>query len=526
MKITRLLYVALVTVTAVSCNFLDLEPSDSVPYDDYYKTEDDLQYAINGVYRQIASNDVYGDAMQGRMGLCADLGYCSYANDLNTIAFNQNSTTDLLVLNYWRRLYNSIKRANLLLANIDGAEASVEFKDRIRGEALFLRAYAYFMLVNKFNNIPLVLKVADDSSPSSTVVEQSPADKVYERIISDMESAAKLVPEVTEISGGGHVNRSAVYGILARVCLTMAGYPLQRTEMYAEAERYAREVITSGYHSLNPSYSQIFINYSQNLYDLKESIWEIEYYGDNTQYYTAGHVGRNTGIPSASDSPIGHCLGMIRSTANHYDMYDATDVRRDWNIGPYSYNEDGSHKMLSESDDKNIRYCAKFRREYEDVVSDSKMPTATAINFPVLRYADVLLMYAEAHFCNPDADAARDAEALECFNMVRRRGHGLDATLPDASVDYVMSSKDEFMSELRDERARELAYEMLRRDDLIRWGIYTQQMSFVWGTIPDSSPWKKYADIYFGSISSRDRLWPIPSDEMSVDGNLVQNPGW
>lgn len=146
MKITRLLYVALVAVTAVSCNFLDLEPSDSVPYDDYYKTEDDLQYAINGVYRQIASNDVYGDAMQGRMGLCADLGYCSYANDLNTIAFNQNSTTDLLVLNYWRRLYNSIKRANLLLANIDGAEASVEFKDRIRGEALFLRAYAYFML--------------------------------------------------------------------------------------------------------------------------------------------------------------------------------------------------------------------------------------------------------------------------------------------------------------------------------------------------------------------------------------------
>ena len=326
MKITRLLYVALVAVTAVSCNFLDLEPSDSVPYDDYYKTEDDLQYAINGVYRQIASNDVYGDAMQGRMGLCADLGYCSYANDLNTIAFNQNSTTDLLVLNYWRRLYNSIKRANLLLANIDGAEASVEFKDRIRGEALFLRAYAYFMLVNKFNNIPLVLKVADDSSPSSTVVEQSPADKVYERIISDMESAAKLVPEVTEISGGGHVNRSAVYGILARVCLTMAGYPLQRTEMYAEAERYAREVITSGYHSLNPSYSQIFINYSQNLYDLKESIWEIEYYGDNTQYYTAGHVGRNTGIPSASDSPIGHCLGMIRSTANHYDMYLAQDA--------------------------------------------------------------------------------------------------------------------------------------------------------------------------------------------------------
>lgn len=101
---------ALVAVTAVSCNFLDLEPSDSVPYDDYYKTEDDLQYAINGVYRQIASNDVYGDAMQGRMGLCADLGYCSYANDLNTIAFNQNSTTDLLVLNYWRRLYNSIKQ--------------------------------------------------------------------------------------------------------------------------------------------------------------------------------------------------------------------------------------------------------------------------------------------------------------------------------------------------------------------------------------------------------------------------------
>ncbi len=508
-----------------SCSFLDVEPQDLIEYDKFFKNEEELEMALTGCYRQLASNDLYGDMFQGRMGLTADLGYCTQSTDMNTVAFNTITVSDAKILGYWKRLYVVISRANLLLKNVDKVDMDVTRRGYIKGEALFLRAYAYFLLVNKFRNIPLILDVPPTSDPEYLQVAQSSPETVYRKIVADMKEAGDLVRPISAVEGGGHVTQSAVWGILARVCLTMAGEPLRITEMYAEAETYAKKVIDTGLHRLNPKYDSIFINYSRDIYDPKESIFEIEYWGDNTGlYYTAGRVGRNTGIASSVNSPIGQCIAIIRATDFAYHLYDRDDLRRDWCIGNFTYvNNSDQKNYMAEGSNMWIRYCGKFRREYE--VSSSKAGMATAINFPVLRYADVLLMYAEAHLCNPERDRGQDDAALEYFNMVRRRGHGADVDVP-GEFDYEWVSDTEFMNEIRDERARELAYELLRRDDLVRWGMYNDQMRYIHSTVPSSMVWEKYANAYFGNVSARDVVWPIPAYEIGVNKKLVQNTGW
>ena len=137
-------------------------------------------------------------------------------------------------------------------------------------------------------------------------------------------------------------------------------------------------------------------------------------------------------------------------------------------------------------------------------------------------------MYAECVAADPESTAQELTDAYECVNMVRRRGHGLDAETPDPSVDLVEEGKLALLEEIKDERARELGFELLRKDDLIRWGELYSRMRAIRATIPEHyvSSWYVAARLYYGNISQRDVLWPIPAYEMGVNHQLVQNEGF
>jgi hypothetical protein len=301
----------------------------------------------------------------------------------------------------------------------------------------------------------------------------------------------------------------------------MAGEPVNRKDMYEKAEAYAKKVIGYGIHELNPVYEDVFINYAADKYDIKESIWELEYWGDNTAFYSAGMVGRNTGIASPAASSIGFCQGFLRASGYLYQLYKVNDKRRDWCIGSFTYNPTTLLEQPIAGTEIWNRYCAKFRRSYE--VNGSKQNNATPINFPMLRYSDVLLMYAEAHFNNMNANAGDHDFAMECFNKVRRRGFGFNVNVANVTVDYVYTNLQSFMQEVQDERAREFAFELLRKDDLVRWGKYYTQMQFVKNTVPAN-----YAEavVYYGNTDTKGVVWPIPSYEMGVNRKLIQNAGW
>ena len=273
----------------------------------------------------------------------------------------------------------------------------------------------------------------------------------------------------------------------------------------------------------------MFINYIQDKYDTRESIFEVEFYGNNVGTYstTAGQVGRNNGIKfTNTDMPeVGYSIGSIRATPYFFQLFEEDDERRDWSIANYTLSDSGEKETVS-ANNMWIRFCGKFRREYELITP--KSTTHTSTNFPLLRYSDVLLMYAEAVAADAGSDATELTAAYEHLNKVRRRGYGRDLNAPAEGVDLPVEGAVSLLEAVKDERARELGHELLRKDDLIRWGEFYDRMQSIRSTVPQTYTSNYYvaARLYYGNVQRRDVLWPIPTYELSVNPYLVQNNGW
>lgn len=536
----KIIAIFLCLAAVSSCGFLDTEPDDFVTPSNSYNDENEINMALNGVYATLAESALYGGNMLGRMGLSADIGYESYSSDYGTVGDYDVSPSDAKILTYWREFYEGVNRANMLIKYVDKPGLEKEVRDNIYGQALFLRAYYHFMLVIRFNRIPLILKPAENSSREELQIPQSEPRDVYLQIIKDMEEAAKLVKPASEVESPCRVSQSTVYGMLARVCLYMAGYPVKEPGMYAKAKEYAQKVIGTGFHALNPSYEDLFLDYIQDRYDSQESLFEVEFYGNNEGSYTttAGMVGRNNGVGCSSQNVTttgqtlvqmyGYSIGAIRATPYFIGLYGDGDLRRDWTICPYTYNTTTGEKSY-QTTNLWVRYCGKFRREYE--LTSSRSTNFTSINFPILRYSDVLLIWAEAVASDNGSTAAEIEQAYEYVNQIRRRGYGLDINTPSSTADLEEGDRFTLLENIKDERARELGFELTRKDDLVRWDEFYDRMRYVrslTATIPDTYTSSYYinAKRVYANADSRDEFWPIPTYEMGVNRELVQNPGW
>ena len=603
---------ALLSISACK-DFLDQDPQDFISPVNYYQTEVQLNLALNGVYSPLYSSPVYGSVYSCRMNMTADEAF--YARQEIGLRTYSNGTNDAELDGFWQAMYTGINRANELLANLNKPAMDESKRQVIRGESLFLRAYYYFLLVQNFGGVPLVL--TPTVSPESSQVQRSSLAEVYSQILKDMEEAENLVTPIRTLGFGGRVNQSAVRGILARVNLYMAGYPLKNGTRYAEASKWAKKVIddSQSAHQLNPDYNNIFIRYANDTYDIGESIWEAEFYGSSANNNNAfGRIGSLLGMKSLNASVIGVAYGMHQITAKLYRKYEAGDLRKDWNVSTFTYNGTTGAKVflttLANPTNTQLydQYVAKFRREYEVVLP--KVAYVTPENFPILRFADILLMYAEAETqINNTATTA----AIEAVNKVRRRawssgiktimvtnggsgyataptvafsgggGSGAVATVtiaggkvtaitlsPDpstgasltngkyASVPTITisggsgtgasatatiyntseanltsaqtSSASVFLETIRDERMRELAFEALRKPDLIRWELFIPEMKQTLSMMQAddaaaklTQPWYTMS---YQNVDARNLLYPIPSHEITLNRMLVQNPGW
>ncbi len=510
-----------------SCKkFLETEPTDFLAPSIYYETEQQLDYALTGVYDRLGMNRLYGAYLHTLHNMEADEGYINVDTWVTGTRVNSFSVSDPDIMNLWRYIYEAIGRANMLLANVDNnTDIDIAYRDQVRGEALFLRAYYYFMLVQFFENVPMYL--APVANHTEVDVPATPAKEVYEQIIADMETAEALVAPINEIGFGGRVSKSAVRGILARVCLNMAGKPVQDISKYERASYWAKKVMDDNVaaHALNPDYTDVFIKYARDEYDIKESIWEVEHWGYNTtSNQESGYVGSWIGIKNGTGNNRGYSLGRINATAKHYKTYEDDDLRRDWNIAPFTYHSTtGAYIMRPANDAPYDRYAGKYRREYE---LNPSVNQPTPINFPLLRYSDVLLMYAEAE--NEIHDGPTE-DALEAINMVRRRGFGkllAGATDIDAHDLLTGMSKYQFFEAIVKERSRELCYEALRRPDLIRWGIYVETMKETLAEMNTDLGVGAWQSLTFRNASERYTVYPVPSYELGLNKALEQHRLW
>lgn len=508
-------------ICADSCSLMEKEP-DFISPGYYYNTDEELQMALNGVYNRLIDTNgrMYSKGLFTYFALSDESHYLPQFN--NQLRMQVLDASQLDIGRFWEVCYEGISRANYLLANMKETDPDSAVQKAIKGEALFLRAYYYFILTSYFGEVPLRLEPT--VAPEDNNMAKSSLKEIYARIVDDMQQAETLVMDIEELGSNERISKTGVQAILARVFLKMAGEPLNDESGYALALQYADKVISSGKHSLNPDYKQIFINHSQDINEPKECIWEVGMYGNKIgSVDLAGSVGIENGILCRSED-IGYSGGPIRITRKLYDAFGEGDLRRDWSIAPYKFEEsaDGTYsKVYWQDDEIYTRNPGKWRREYE---TGEKARQYNSTNFPVIRYTDVLLIKAEAE----NAVNGPTKEAYDAINQVRRRAYGKPLDTPDKECDIQEGlSKTEFFEELQDERFREFCFEGIRKLDLIRWGTYVQTMNALARDVEANAPSSfKYVATTGNNTTARNVLFPIPTTELTANKLMTQNEGW
>lgn len=574
MKTIRISIIALLACClATSCDFLDKEPTKLTP-ENYFNTPEEASSFLTGIYAILAQPTFYGgDYMYLAAGDdLSHYGGSGRAPASSGLICNNATSSDAAVSAFWYLLYSGINRANMFLENIDNIndrDFATGEKEQYTAEARFLRAFYYFNLVECWGDVPF--RTASTQTVKNQSLPRTDKQSIYDFIISEMEdAAANGLKSAADLSyKPGRVSQSTAWGILARVYLFRAGehYREGRDATQAEtkdyferASFYAQKVKTAG-HRLAPNYWDYFIDLCSNQYNTtaNESLWEVEFAGNNTSDTQAeGRIGNLIGL-SAPDlssqsnvtgkSDPGYGYGFIYCTPKLYNLYvNNGDTKRfNWSIAPFKYMEAGGKntgvtgrefekgkytEVMEQYGGKSYEYgagdtekttetknqgreCAKYRREYE---ADKKDKNNTSINFPVLRYADVLLMIAEAE---NEAHNGPTNLAYECINEVRDRA-GL-GDLPEGQ------SQETFRQAVKDERAMELCFEYTRRFDLIRWGEFVKNMRELVPLAQSGENWTQGpTNVYtYFQVSDTYNYFPIPDEEMSTNKAITQNnPGW
>ncbi len=476
---------------AVSCSedFLDKAPLDTINTSNFFLTESDAIAAVNGAYQPLQWPKLYNmrmwtsDIMAGNSVVGAGGG--DDGRETIDMANFVTATDNPGVLDLFRGPPPGILRCNVVLQNVPDMEIDEDIQNRVLGEAHFLRGLYYFILVRYFGDIPLILEPqapGDDLRPFRT-------DKalVYDQIIKDLEEARDLLPEKASYSSSdlGRAAKGAATGLLAKVYLTLGEWE--------EVVTLTNEVTALGY-ALNPGYGDNFDVLNKNS---QESLFEVQFVSDagedfwsneNQSSWLSTFMG-----PRNSDMVAGG-WGWSQPLQEFVDGYETGDLRKDVTI---------FYEACPQFDgmDYDPAYSTTGYNVRKFLVTKAVAATSdnSPLNFPVLRYADVLLMKAEAL-----NKLGRTSEAETPLNEVRTRA-GLTAVTG--------LSQEDFTEKVLQERRMELAFEGQRWFDMIRI---------------DDGQWGLNFLHSIGKVNATEKhlLFPIPLKEIESNPNLTQNTGY
>lgn len=465
----RLLILA-VTLFSVSCKKLVEEPIAFVQPEDFYTTPSQIEATFAAAMNRVW--DYWGGYGYGMGNFIHDDQYAG-----GDLVITSNHGSDL-----WNRHYAAIHNLNSAIKAMNagnlGTTASPEQLDQLMGQAKFIRAWNYFMLVRMFGDIPLITEDTED--PTSADISRAPIADVYALIVSDFTEATTKLPATWD-GFPGRPTSGAAKGLLAKTYLTMATAPLNDVSNYAKAADYAKQVIDEGNYSLVEDINQVF---SVATKYGPEMMWSLNsnYEDINTdpQIYRPGRLDG---------------WGDFRVQIEWEEQYP--DIPR-----KHAY-------VLTELDGVNYKdwpnepspFIKKFMYDNQDDYNNY----SSVMNMPIIRYADVLLIYAEAANM---ANGGPTQEAVDAVNQVIDRANGY-ATLPQHPQLTTAMSKEAFDAAVIEERNQELCFEFDRWFDLVRKRILQQE------SIPTIQQ----------NFSEDDYLFPIPVNDVEL-GGLQQNPGY
>jgi len=549
------------------CYTLDLSPNYQLSSGTFWKTEDHARQGIIAAYQMLQNDNVTGlifaEDIAG--GICT-----GYDVDARTLAMGNINSTSGYVSNKWAALYEGVARTNAVLQNVPGIDFDEAKKNVILGEAKFLRAFFYNMLINYFGDVPYYDETCVVASDFSTMLlPRTSVDQVRKNIISDLEYAISVLPEYKGTgdwtgSDYGRATKGAAMALKAKVLLY--------NQEYAAAQAIFKELVDNSAYDLEPNYANVFLPGNGTGDEGPEMIFAIQ---------CMGGVGTDYGVPTTfrmgTRSSFGSCWDNVTLATDFVDSYENLDgTPFNWNDWFPGFNEDNAvkekvfllksgdyrsyvapddvQKLLQMYDNRDPRmkatvilpythylgWASNAERDmvyiipksgsgnetfgsirvnnnwkiylFRKFVATGNMNGAinnradTPINFPLIRFADVLLMYAECLAANDNP-----TEAAKQVNRVRNR-----AGMPDLKN---ASDVATVFKAIQHERAVELVGEGHSYMDRKRWGTLEE----LDGKNPKDLTG---GGLYTHKVLERDYLLPIPNGEIEKNDKLTQNPGW
>ncbi|MEI7500521.1 MAG: RagB/SusD family nutrient uptake outer membrane protein [Bacteroidota bacterium] len=481
MKNISLPFIFILLLASNACTKkLDQKPHQ-IYYDNYYQTEGDALTAVNAVYDVLGSVNQYSSYLW----LIQDIGSddCNARvtlNDPNLHEINNYTvkTTNNYIAKIWQGSYLGISRANIVLEKVPPISMDTALKARILGEARFLRGLYYFNLVRLFGDVPLVtVPVSPNLTPEEIYPYRSPVNKVYGLIIEDLKfAAAKLPAKYTNPNDKGRATSGAALGILSKVYLT--------TKEWEKAYSTALLVIESNDYALHPDYAANFKETNKNGI---ESVFEVQFYRKVTSENSQMVISGLPSIPGLFAAGV----EIMLPTQDLLNSFDTNDYRKSVTFFDHYWQ---------------YTFEPHIWKYWDQVAYKPSATSSSGADFMVMRYSEVLLIYAEAL---NEANGGPTIEAFWAINKVRERArNGISTALPDLTG----LNQDEFRKALLIERRHEFINEGHRWYDLVRTGTLIESVKRAKGD--QSNP------------SSFNYLFPIPQREIDINRNLIQNTGY
>ena len=513
--IHKFLFTVTVSILAIACKDsldLDIENPNRIDEPAFWKTADDALQGINAVYGNFYRNGP-SRWLPFYLDVRSDDGYSTSPwPELRSIGgLNTTNYSFEVQIDTWGHHWRGVFRANQVIAYVPNIDMDQTLRDRIVAEAKFLRAWYYYNLVTIWGNIPLILQPSHPNDKPS----QAPQNEVWAQIEKDLTEAAAALPNSYTGDDIGRVTTGAAYGMLGRVYLQQ-----HKDQQAVDALAWLITGPGAGLYELIPTYYDNFRHTTENN---KESVFEIQF---KMRPENSGEDGPTSNVGTSRApffGPPGNGFNdanmhrwvlnefhQERTVTNERDprlavtaLYDSTDARgpnftivygasfTSKNYAPDVINRVWYRKYLND----------EFRINEFEVFNGPK-------NFRSIRFADVLLMYAEAL-----NNLNRTGEAYQYVDRVRGR-----ANLRPLSAVRPGLNKDQFQQQIEHERITELTGECLRWNDLARWGYFDDAAKLAL---------LKARDPEFQNFQiPRNKYAPIPQSEIDINPNLVQNTGW
>jgi hypothetical protein len=495
-SITKALICGTMMLGMLSCeDDLMLEPENNITQNSFYTTELQIQQALSGVYSAMVNASSRGGYDVNFYLLASEVR----SNNFNAISQNGNrdyyainrfqdtsSTDEMEIL--WEDAYQQISYANTLLARIDAVPfTNPATKEQYRSEARFLRSYAYFELMRSFGKVPLIDKPV--SPEEAAKIPRTDLATLYNFITSEIEASVAGLKDVYDAANKGRITKSAAHAMLGRIYLTGSGYPLNNGSYTAKAKDHLYAVIQGEgqFVTFAPNYADLFKSVNDNKYH----IFEIQHIGGGLSQgsYLPSYVSPNFG----SADPYYNAQGSLFSSAelgvsqSLIDTYEPGDLRLPLTIKTSFIGTNGQPDQA--------KFFVKFREKGIVLSNRYDWP----INFPIIRYEDVMLMYAE--ILNNEGNTSA---AVFYLNKIRQRA-GL------APVSTSISAAN-FTTALRKERRVEFAGEGVYWHDLVRWNTGVTVINQAAAALN-----------YNYTITTNDYLYQVPLSQIQVAG-YDQNP--